>query len=149
MSASAAVVLSWPGREDLASRPVCTRAVPEDVELTAFLRRTARDMRVCARIDLDRACQLIAAERSATAERYATALIKAVCDHAKSPVRVYQLGSVETSHFEQWFARLVRSFQSGDDASARLLIGSYITPEGHRRVSFLASGLSKVMDAAV
>lgn len=120
-----------------------------DRALINWLRVVARGMQACGRIDLDRACQLIAVETTVAADRYAVALLKAASDFARSPVRIYQVGSMEHSHFELWFARLIRCLQNSDEASVRMLIGSFIDHSGQRRVAFLAAGLADVIDQEI
>ncbi len=146
-------VLPWPAERRTNEQPP-PRLQPgaiadRDRALVDWFRLVARGMRICARIDLDRACALIAAQNDVAADRYANALLRAVFDNAKTPVAMYQLGAASQTHFEAWLVRLIRSFQTGDDASARMLIGSFVERGGHRKVSFLAASLAAVVDQMV
>lgn len=147
MQAAMQKVVSLAPSSNLAGRvrPVDAELTQGDQELVDWLRLAASRQRVCSRIDLDRACQLIAADPKATADRYTTALLKAMAEFSRSRASLYQVGAASQSHFELWFVRLIHCLQSGDELSVRMLLGSYVKPAGQRRVCFLATGLASAL----
>lgn len=110
-----------------------------DEALLKRLRLFARHARLAARIDLDRACALIAPDPEQAAEVYGCTLLRALDAEATRPVVFHPGCAAPASFDEMWLLRIVRLFQSGDEAGARFLIAGRVTPHARRKVAFLAA----------
>jgi hypothetical protein len=121
----------------------------QDEALLHRLRLSARRARLASRIDLDRACALIAPEPEQAAEVYGCTLLRALDAEAARPV-VFHPGCAAPAGFdEMWLLRIVRLFQSGDEAGARFLIAGRVNLHARRKVAFLAARFAQSLPQAL
>ena len=129
--------------DPLSPPPVVRGAGPvvsaADHALLTYLRRLARRAQLAAPITVDHVCALIEPARP---DAYGLALMRTLDAVATRPLVFHPATSVEASFDEMWLLRLLRSLESGDHASAKLLIGCRINRFGRRPVAFLAQGLA-------
>ena len=117
----------------------------EDRELLEWLRSVALDVQLQGRIDVERACELIAVCPGGAPHRYASALLSATMTYTKTDAPLYRKGTDNVSRIEAWLVRLLGCFRSGDRLGVEMLVRSTIRPGGQRLVRFLAQGLSEVI----
>ncbi len=125
------------GRQGANPAPVTLDA--DDEALLKRLRLFARHARLASRIDLDRACALIAPEPEQAAEVYGCMLLRALDAEATRPVAFHPGCAAPASFDELWLLRIVRLFQSGDEAGARFLIAGRVPFHARRKLAFLAA----------
>ncbi len=130
-----------------AERPVPTRQEPDAREraLIERLRRLACRSRLARRLDLDKACALIAGEPGEAVDRYGVALLAALAETAACRLVFHPAGAAETTFAERWLLGLVAAIEREDGPSVRFQVERVVTPAGRRTVRFLATGLADAL----
>jgi hypothetical protein len=118
------------------------------IELVRQLRLLHQRSLLKPRSDFDRACMLIAADETVSAELYAAALFHGIELYARRSLRFFNRSAVEASQDEMWLLRLLVALNEEDYSSARALIALRVEPQGRRRLMFLAQGLARSAFAA-
>jgi hypothetical protein len=130
------------------SREMTVKVDPATLELVRRLRVLLRQSQLRPRSDFDRACSLIAVDKSTTTERYANAFFQGLQLFAIRRLQFFP-GKAETvSNDESWLARLLLTLKVEDYTSAKYLMALRIAPAGHRRLLFLAEKLAAILCAA-
>jgi hypothetical protein len=115
------------------------------LELVRQARVLLRQSQLKRRNDFDRACSLIAVERSTTAERYAAAFFQGLQLFALRRMRFFPAKADTVSSDEMWLARLLMALKAEDFTSAKYLMALRVAPVGHRRLLFLAGRLAEIL----
>lgn len=110
--------------------------------LIARLRTLWRHSQLSGREDFDHACVLISGDDNTTIERYAAAFFQGTQLFALRRLKFFNAKAQAVSEDEMWVARLLMALYSEDYTSARYLMALRISPEGRRRLMFLAQGLA-------
>lgn len=113
----------------------------------ATLRRYVALSRVDCGVDLDHMCALISAEKTVSARRYAVAFFRTLARTSTRRLTFHPIPSSRASDDEMWLLRLIHAYRTGDEVSAKALIGFRIRRDGRRLASFLARGLAQTIDA--
>lgn len=113
-----------------------------DAALVDLLRDLARESRLSCRLDVDRACALIATEPGDAVRRYGLALLSALGDGATVRLVFHVPGSPERSFAERWLAGLVASVLRDDADSVRFAVERVVAPRHRRSVRFLVRGFA-------
>lgn len=120
-------------------RPSPATLSPEDARLLTCLRMFARQAKIAPRLDLDRACALIAPHPSEAMQIWGSTLLRALDAQATRAV-VFHAGCAARPGFDElWLLRIIRLFQQGDDAGARFLIAGRVPHRARRKIAFLAA----------
>ncbi|MEL7050123.1 MAG: hypothetical protein AAFO75_14405, partial [Pseudomonadota bacterium] len=106
-------------RSDVVSEVAFTVAEWKWIE---WFRAVANEAQLRGRIDVERACELIAIHPGEEPQRLASALIVASLTYSKVNAPFYRCGTAEVSRIEAWLVRLLGSMKSGDDTSVEMLI---------------------------
>lgn len=134
--------------------PLACAAMPLDgeirvdegtLELVRRARVLLRQSQLKRRNDFDRACSLIAGDKSTTAERYAAAFFQGLQLFALRRLRFFPAKADTVSFDEMWLARLLMMLRAGDYSSAKYLMALRVSPLGHRRLLFLADKLAEML----
>ena len=118
------------------------------LELVRQARVLLRQSKLKRRNDFDRACSLIAGDKSTTTERYAAAFFQGLQLFALRRLRFFPAKADTVSGDEMWLARLFIALRAEDYAGAKYLMALRVAPVGHRRLMFLAERLAEVLCAA-
>lgn len=113
---------------------------PGERALLEELRGYARDAQLSAPMDPMRACRLI---EPGDARAHGRALLRALGVLAVRPLTFHPRGAEEVGFDERWLLSLVRALETGDMASARLLIGGRTGKAGRRVLAWLARGYAE------
>jgi len=107
-----------------------------------LLRKFEQESLLRSRDELDKACHMIAVDRTITLRRHALALFGALSEHAYRRMHFHLPGAKELSDSEVWLDRVLDAYRTNDTPQGRALIAWRVRPSGHRRVRFLAGGLA-------
>jgi hypothetical protein len=132
----AALILHLPDSRPGATPPPLAAC---DVALIEFLRECARAAQLSEPLELHRVCPL--AEDSARA--YGRALLRALGAASARRMVFHPRRTQEVGFDERWLLRVLRALQSGDDASAAVLIAGRSARPGRRVLGWLARGLAE------
>lgn len=132
---------------DIDAVPRPRRTFPADA-LSALntLRLTALRCRSAARLDLFRACAVLAMERDRNPEVFADALIRTLGQGLGRSPNFLRPGCEERTFDEEWLLALFLAIRSGDDASATFLLDSRIDRSARRSLGFLIGRLAEHLD---
>ncbi len=119
-----------------------------DGRLVASLRRLARASRAAPRLDLHRACALLAHGSDEAADVYGMTLLRALDREAARTVVFHAGHNAAPSFDELWLLRILRLFQGGDEAGARFLIAGRVPMRSRRMIAFLAARFAEGLDSA-
>lgn len=139
---TAAALLPHPAASDAGPPPAA-----RDAALVDLLRELAIDSRLARRLDLDRACALIASEPGDAVRRYGVALLSALSEGARLRLVFHPRGSGELTFAERWLSGLVGSLARGDEDSARFAVERVVDARHRRSVRFLALGFAGAWQA--
>lgn len=130
-----------------AARPMTgeARVDAETLELVRQVRVFLRQSQLRRRNDFDRACSLIAGDKSTTVERYAAAFFQGLQIFALRRLQFFPAKADTVSQDEMWLARLLMALKSEDFTSAKYLMALRVAPVGHRRLLFLAEKLAEIL----
>jgi hypothetical protein len=115
------------------------------LELVRQARVLLRQSQLRRRNDFDRACSLIAGDKSTTTERYAAAFFQGLQLFALRRMRFFPAKADTVSGDEMWLARLFVALRAEDYTSAKYLMALRVAPVGHRRLLFLAERLAEIL----
>jgi hypothetical protein len=132
----AALILQLPDARPGATPPPLAAG---DVALVEFLRECARAAQLSEQLELHRVCPLT--EESARA--YGRALLRALGAASTRRMVFHPRRTREIGFDERWLLRVLRALQSGDDASAAVLIAGRSGRSGRRILGWLARGLAE------
>ncbi|TVQ54572.1 MAG: hypothetical protein EA355_11590 [Rhodobacteraceae bacterium] len=127
------------------------QAAPEPQPLSAEDRRIIAFLRDCARAaHLDEPLHAYAAQAPAgeDAAAWGRSLLRAIGAAATRPFTLHRGRAAEVTFDERWLLRVLRSLQTGDEASAAVLIAGRVSRDGRRVLGWLARGLAERLDAA-
>lgn len=147
MSPTATNLLHLPNRADVRTAKPDARTDAASRRRIEALRHFAQRHAVSPASNWDHACRVIAAERSASLEAYAFALLGALETYALRRVVFYERGSAALSDSEAWIASLFRALERSDAPSVRALLAFRLARIGHRRTAYLAAGLLSMLDS--
>ena len=106
------------------------------------LRFVAMSCRAKPRTALFEACALLQADRSASLDAHAEALMRCLNEALGKPARLLMPGTSELTFDERWLLELGRAFGRADKASCQFLLGSRVAHENRRLVGFLVGRIS-------
>jgi hypothetical protein len=146
----AQAVGDWPAnvvRLARAAMPVSAgnRVDADTLELVRQARVLLRQSQLRRRTDFDRACSLIAGDRSTTTERYAAAFFQGLRLFGLRRLCFFPAKADAVSDDEMWLARLFMALRADDYTSAKYLMALRVAPVGHRRMLFLAERLAGIL----
>jgi hypothetical protein len=121
------------------------RVDAETLELVRQARVLLRQSQLKRRDDFDRACSLIAGNRSTTTERYAAAFFQGLQLFATRRLQFFPAKADTVSRDEMWLARLLMALKAEDYTSSKYLMALRVAPPGHRRLLFLAERLADIL----
>jgi len=136
MSAHAVSFLQY----DPADAPVATSWSDEVMTAINLLRLHAMQCRVSARVDLFRACQMLAPEASDARAAFATALVRVLGDALDRHPVFHRPGTMTLSFDEAWLARLLDCRLRDDEPSMTFLAHRRVTPIKRRALLALVTG---------
>ncbi len=113
-----------------------------------LLRRHAAAARHGRRIDIFRACTLIAAEDARVADAHADVLMRTLPEALGHQPVFHRPGTSERSFDEAWLMRLIERVEAGDADSATFLAARRVDRVQRRSLLFLVSGLSRSLRPA-
>jgi hypothetical protein len=130
-----------------AARPVSAevRVGADTLELVRQARVLLRQSQLKRRNDFDRACSLIAGDKSTTTERYAAAFFQGLQLFALRRMRFFPAKADTVSEDEMWLVRLLMALKAEDHTSSKYLMALRVAPLGHRRLLFLAEKLADIL----
>ena len=111
-----------------------------DPEADAFLnhlRFVSLRCRAKPRASLFETCALLRADRFASLDAHAEALMRSLSEALGKPARLHKPGTAEMTFDEGWLLQLGRACGCGDDASCQFLLSSRIARENRRLIRFL------------
>ena len=108
-----------------------------------LLRRHAAAARHGRRIDIFRACTLIAAEDVRVAEAHADVLMRTLPEALGHQPVFHRPGTPERSFDEAWLMRLIERVEAGDADSATFLAARRVNKVHRRSLLFLISGFTR------
>ncbi|MHA3916119.1 hypothetical protein [Halovulum sp. GXIMD14793] len=151
LSGKPTILVGYKGRLVIAqlkhSGPVTTGlGLPLDIETLEHLRGIAGDCRCQARLDLFRACDLLAVNENRAADGYAVALIRTLPQAIGRPPVLRQAGA-SPSFDEIWLLRLLDRAIADDFDSLAFLVHSRVSAYQRRAFVFLIKGLAQRIDA--
>lgn len=121
------------------------RVDADTLELVRQARVLLRQSQLRRRNDFDRACSLIAGDKSTTTERYATAFFQGLQLFALRRMHFFPGKADTVSEDEMWLARLLIALNAEDYTSGKYLMALRVAPIGHRRLLFLAEKLAEIL----
>ena len=121
------------------------RVDADTLELVRQARVLLRQSQLKRRNDFDRACSLIAGDRSTTTERYAAAFFQGLQLFAVRRLQFFPAKADTVSRDEMWLARLLMALKAEDYTSGKYLMALRVAPPGHRRLLFLAERLAEIL----
>lgn len=107
------------------------------------LRFISMGCRAKRRTDLFEACALLHADRMASREAHAEALMRCLNEALNKQALLHAPGTVETSFDERWLVELGRSIGREDEPSIQFLLHSRVPQEHRRLVRFLIGQISE------
>ncbi|KAA0968873.1 hypothetical protein FPY71_14985 [Aureimonas fodinaquatilis] len=122
----------------LAERPRLDDSQRVDLDRLRWL---ALRSRLAPKPNLEKACFLLAGEKSTSLDRFATCFFRGLESHARREMVFYRPGSAGVSDDEVWLVRLLDAWRQGDQRAAAALIAWRVQPSHQRWMRFLAEGL--------
>jgi hypothetical protein len=110
-----------------------------------FLRFASMTCRCMRKTDLFQACALLHADRSASRDAYASALMRCLEQALGKRARVLAPGAREMSFDEKWLLQLGLASARGDEASVAFLLKSRVKWEHRRLIRFLIGQISECL----
>lgn len=137
---SACTILSFPSRFE---HPAAM--VSRDWGLLDFLRNAALRARLEPQLEPERACALIAADPTVSAERHAVAFFRALARVSTRDLVLHHRGVRRATPDETWLEALITSLHRGDTDSAAMLMSGRIKALGRHRMFALTCGLATAL----
>lgn len=120
--------------------------LPLNADTLEHLRVIAGDCRCQARLDLFRACDLLAIDEHRAADSYAVALLRTLPQAIGRPLVMRQVGA-SPSFDEMWLLRLLDRAIADDFDSLAFLVHSRVPAYQRRAFVFLIKGLARRIEA--
>jgi hypothetical protein len=118
--------------------------MPEDVRTCLdYFRLVAQKARSKPRAHLFEACALLHADRSASLDAHADALMRCLGEALDRMPRLLAPQEAEVSFDEAWLISLVRASSRQDRASVSFLLASRVAPPHRRLIGFLIGRISE------
>ena len=133
-----------PLRLPLQNEPECAPEISDAaMAFLNHLRFVAMGCRAKPRTALFEACALLQADKSASRDAHAEALMRCLNEALGKPARLHTPGTAELTFDEKWLAQLGQAYGRDDELSCQFLLGSRVARENRRLVGFLVGRMSE------
>lgn len=110
------------------------------------VRRLAMDCRLAPRLDADRYCALLRAEKGPAGAAHLSGLMRLLPIALGRRAVFHRPGAREMTFDEAWLLRLVASIRAGDRDSVAFALASRVPRHLRAPIRFLAEGLANALD---